>query len=40
MSRLGGAGAVVPLVTDMPISSVEVEKIKHYIMWYERKKRQ
>nr|WCO08296.1 hypothetical protein [Suaeda aralocaspica] len=25
MSRLGGAGAVVPLVTDMPISSVEEE---------------
>ncbi|GFZ19743.1 basic helix-loop-helix (bHLH) DNA-binding superfamily protein [Actinidia rufa] len=25
MSRLGGAGAVVPLVTDIPISSVEEE---------------
>lgn len=24
MSRLGGAGAVAPLVTDMPMSSVEV----------------
>lgn len=24
MSRLGGAGAVAPLVTDIPISSVEV----------------
>ena len=26
MSRLGGAGAVAPLVTDIPISSVEVIK--------------
>lgn len=24
MSRLGGAGAVAPLVTDIPLSSVEV----------------
>ena len=30
MSRLGGAGAVAPLVTDMPLSSsVEVNKRKH-----------
>lgn len=27
MSRLGGAGAVAPLVTDIPLSSVEVLKI-------------
>lgn len=27
MSRLGAAGAVAPLVTDIPISSVEVVKI-------------
>ncbi|KAL6499529.1 Transcription factor une12 [Orobanche gracilis] len=27
MSRLGGAGAVVPLVTDIPVSSVEEEEI-------------
>jgi len=25
MSRLGGAGAVAPLVTDIPLSSVEEE---------------
>ena len=27
MSRLGGAGAVAPLVTDIPLSSVEVINI-------------
>lgn len=28
MSRLGGAGAVAPLVTDIPLSSVEVLNMK------------
>lgn len=28
MSRLGGAGAVAPLVTDIPLSSVEVINMK------------
>jgi len=28
MSRLGGAGAVAPLVTDIPLSSVEVIIVK------------
>lgn len=32
MSRLGAAGAVAPLVTDIPISSVEVVKINKYII--------
>lgn len=32
MSRLGGAGAVAPLVTDIPLSSVEV--INMNIIWY------
>lgn len=31
MSRLGGAGAVAPLVTDIPISTVEVLDIIKYI---------
>lgn len=38
MSRLGGAGAVAPLVTDIPISSVEVlffnyNKLVRLLFW-------
>lgn len=33
MSRLGGAGAVAPLVTDIPLSSVEVINMKHYLVF-------
>ena len=33
MSRLGGAGAVAPLVTDIPLSSVEVIKMNMYVVF-------
>jgi hypothetical protein len=33
MSRLGGAGAVAPLVTDIPLSSVEVIKMNIYVVF-------
>lgn len=33
MSRLGGAGAVAPLVTDVPLSSVEVINMNNYVVF-------
>lgn len=33
MSRLGGAGAVAPLVTDIPLSSVEVINMNIYVVF-------
>lgn len=32
MSRLGGAGAVAPLVTDIPLASIEVMICRLFVM--------